>query len=143
MQNRLKFLTILLCIVCTLSSCKTKEEKAIENLSNLVAEVESNGQNYSMGEWKSAIDEFVSIHDDMRDCHFDDEQLRLVGEMDGRLTVIFTKKGAKDASKSIKETIEKGKVFIEGLKAGFNSEYSEKEFKEIGNEIKSIFDDIR
>lgn len=111
-------------------------------MDKLTMDVETCGRNYSIADWIGAVRELQSIHDDMEDCHFTDEQLHEVAVKDGQLSVIFAREGAKGLNDKMHSIVKDGVNFVQGLKEGVSSEYDEDEFGQIGNDMQTLFEDL-
>ena len=134
-----------LVLLCTLGSCQSREERAISRLNSLARSIDKNGENYTVDDWAEAMEDLADIHEDMADCEFSKEQLKELGQVDGRLSIIIAREGAKALGKETVTFIDRFNSFAVGFREGAESEYDEDDFNQIeedfNNELDSIAND--
>lgn len=128
-----------------LNSCKPHEERVINRLDNLSEKVEKNGSKWNADQWADALEELEDIHYDMEDCEFTPEQLRTLGRVEGRLTVIIMTEGAKKLGDKFLSFMEGAGAFMKGYQEGVESiqEYSEGEFEKFETLLNQDLEDTR
>ena len=128
----------------TLSSCKSKEEKVIDQLGALAEKVENNSADWDSEQWSDALEELEKIHEKMADCDFTTEQLRSLGEVEGRLTGIIMREGAKAVEKGLGSFMQGAGSFIKGFQEGAASATDESfdKFEDIENSVNQALDKI-
>ena len=146
MKQITKLAAILMFITCaaTLISCRSREERVINDLKNLAEKVNKNGKNFGADDWEDAFDDLAEIHEDMADCEFTPEQLHKLGKVDGQLTVIIMREGSRAAGKGVTDFIRSAGSFLIGFGEGSKESYEENkdEFKQIGNDIESSMNEV-
>lgn len=125
-----------------LGSCKAHEERVMDRLDNLAEKIQKNGEKWDADQWADALEELEDIHYDMEDCEFTPEQLRALGRVEGRLTMIIMTEGAKKLGEGLIPFIEGAGSFMKGYKEGAESAYDEKEWENIGNHVNTELDRI-
>ena len=138
MKRKTFFIAAILFGLLFLSSCKSREEQVINQLDDLSERVEKNSKKFDSDDWKNAIAEFEQIHNEMADCDFTKEELREIGRKEGKLAVILAKEGAKKVGSHLQEFMESIGSFSEGLKEGIESEFNEKDFEKLSNEMEKL-----
>lgn len=139
-----KFLSVIcLAIVfsISLSSCKSKEERVIDQLNTLTEKVEKNSSTWDGEQWEKAMEDLEKIHQQMGDCEFTDEQLRTLGEVEGRLTTVIVSEGAKSIGKSVGSFLKGAGSYLKGFQEGVE-EGSEESLEEIENYVNSALDKL-
>ena len=130
---------------CILTSCQSREEKAINKLNHLSEQIEADGKNFDAKDWEDAIEDFEKIHEDMQDCKFTSEQLQEVGRTEGRLYAIIAKESAKVLGNGFSNAIQQFSSFAKGFKEGaeenFDEDAIEDALDKISNAFKSIEDE--
>ena len=123
--NILSIISAILLTV-SLSSCQSKEERVINKFEKLSERVEKEGQHFTADEWELALKEYETLHEEAGECDFTREQLEELGRVDGRLTAIMAKEGAKRIGSEMSNFLENGKTFMkgfmEGVRQGMESE---------------------
>ena len=125
------FITFIMC------SCKPHEERVMNRLDKLAEKVQKNGTKWDVDQWADALEELEDIHYDMEDCEFTPQQLRALGRVEGKLTVIIMTEGAKKLGKELVPFLEGAGAFMKGYSEGVESmsDYSEGEFEKLGNQV--------
>ena len=142
MKRKTFFIAAIFFGLLFLSSCKSREEQVISQLDDLSERVEKDSKSFDSNDWKNAIAEFEQIHNEMADCDFTKEELREIGRKEGKLAVILAKEGAKKVGSHLQEFMESIGSFSEGLKEGIESEFNEKDFEKLGNELEKMGGDF-
>lgn len=138
-----KFLpAILTATLLVLVSCKPHEERVIDRLNNLSEKVEKNGSRWDADDWADALEELEDIHYDMEDCEFTPDQLRALGRVEGRLTVIIMTEGAKALGDQLTNFIEGAGAFMKGYQEGAVSAYDEETFENISRTVNEELEEI-
>ena len=137
------FPAICLIVIATLvlCYCKSKEEKVIDQLNNLVENVEKNSSDWDSDQWADAFEELEKIHSDMSDCDFTNQQLKELGEVEGRLTSVMITNGAESLGKSVGSFLKGAGSFVKGFQEGIQ-DGSEESLEEIENYINRALDDL-
>ena len=126
-------------IVLSLSSCKSREEKVISQLDNLAERIEKNGKDFDADDWAEALEDLEEIHENMEDCDFTKKELRVLGRKEGKLFAIITKEGAKALGKGAANFLGEFGAFAKGFKEGAEDNLSEKDLKEVEEDITDSF----
>ena len=116
-----------LCLfVAFMSSCQSKEEQVISKINKLADYVERNADSFSDEDWDKALADFSDLQEQAAECHFSNQQLKEFAKAEGRLTAVFTKKGANKLGDELQNLLEDSKeIFnglLEGLSEGFGNE---------------------
>lgn len=139
-----KFL-ILVCAVVVFSfvfcSCQSKEQKVIDQLKSLTEKIEKNSSDWDSDQWTDALADLEKIHEEMKDCEFNNEQLQTLGEVEGRLTTVVMTEGAKAFGKNVGSFLQGAGSYIKGFKEGA-AEGTEETIEEIGNYVNSALDKL-
>lgn len=114
------FLSIVLALIISfgLTSCQSKEEKVIDQLNKLAEKVEKNGANWDADQWEDALEDFQDIHQEMQNCEFTNEQLKELGEVEGRLTTVIMTEGTKAAGEGLGTFLQGAGAFMSGYEDG-------------------------
>ena len=125
----------LLFFILFLTSCKPHEERVMDRLDNLSEKIQKNGEKWDVDQWADALEELEDIHYDMEDCEFTPEQLRALGRVEGRLTVIIMTEGAKKLGEGLVSFMEGAGSFMKGYQEGVENvqDYSDQEFEKLGS----------
>ena len=118
-----------------LTSCKSNEEKVINNLERLSERIEKHGNEFDGYDWEEALEDLADIHEDIQDCDFTNEQLKELGKVEGKLSAIIAKEGSKALGHSISDAIKSFGSFASGFKEGVEENVSEEDFVAPANEI--------
>lgn len=122
-----------------LTSCKTREARAMDRLNSLSEKIEKYGANWDADQWADALEEIQDIHYDLEDCEWTEEQAEAMGRVEGRLMAVIINEGAKAAKKSVKDYVSTAAAFMRGFEDGAN-EYKEENIKELVEEINELQD---
>lgn len=128
---------IMACMTVVLAGCKPHEERVMDRLDRLSEKIQKNGEKWGVNEWADALEELEDIHYDMEDCEFTPEQLRALGRVEGKLTVVIMTEGAKKLGDELIPFLEGTGAFMKGYKEGTESmqDYSEGEFEKLGTHM--------
>lgn len=126
-----------MCIPLFFSSCKPHEERVVDRLNNLAEKIQKNGEKWDYDQWLDALEELEDIHYDMEDCEFTPEQLRYLGRVEGKLTVIIRTEGSKKLGNSLVSFMEGAGAFMKGFQEGTASmqDYSDKEMENLSEHL--------
>jgi len=138
-------ITALALLLLGLTACQSAEDRAISRLNRLAENIDKHGEDFSLEDWTEAMEDLADIHEDMEGCEFTKEQLKELGQVDGRLSVIIAREGAKALGKETVTFLDRFNSFAVGFKEGAESVYDEDDFKQIeedfNNELDSIAND--
>lgn len=141
------FLYIGLTLVLSVAfiSCKPNEERVVDRLNRLSERVQKDGAKWDQDQWADALEELEEIHEDMEDCEFTPAQLRALGRVEGRLTVVIMTEGAKKLGKELIPFMEGAGAFMKGYQEGAESMqgYSEEELKQLGTNLNQEMERIQ
>ena len=128
---------LMICASVLFSGCRPHEERVMDRLDRLSEKIQKNGEKWGVNEWADALEELEDIHFDMEDCEFTPEQLRALGRVEGKLTVIIMTEGAKKLGNELIPFLEGAGAFMKGYKEGTESmqDYSEGEFEKLGTQM--------
>lgn len=126
----------------TLSSCASKEEKAINKLDRLSERIEKDGSKFDGDDWEEALEELADIHEELQDCDLTQEQLRELGKKEGRLYAVIAKEGSKVLGKHFKNVFGSMGSFVSGLKEGAEENFSEDDANEMENAINGAVEEF-
>lgn len=132
MKKALGIFAISLLVTLMLTSCKSKEEKVIEQLNDLTEQIEKKSEKWDTEDWQDALKKVEEIHNEMSECDFSDEQLRELGEFEGRLTSVMIKNGLPALEEGIGSFMKRAGSFIDGFQDGIQNR-AEESLEEIGN----------
>ena len=139
---------LMACTAVLFTGCRPHEERVMDRLDRLSEEIQKNGEKWGVNEWADALEELEDIHFDMEDCEFTPEQLRALGRVEGRLTVIIMTEGAKKLGDELIPFMEGAGAFMKGYKEGTESmeDYSLEELEKYGThlnqELERISDEL-
>lgn len=127
-----------------LPSCKPHEERVMDRLDRLSEDIQKNGSKWDADQWTDALEELDDIHYDMEDCEFTPEQLRALGRVEGRLTVVIMTEGAKKLGQELIPFLEGAGAFMKGYQEGTESMegYSEEELQKVGTQVQEEIQNI-
>lgn len=106
-----------------LTSCKTREERVISRLTTLSEKIEKHGARWDADQWADALEEMEDIHYDIEECEFTKEQLKSLGQIEGRLTAIILNEGAKALKQPMSDFMEGAGAYIKGFMQGIENNY--------------------
>ena len=137
MKKNIRLIYIVLLVSFFVCSCKPHEERVMDRLNNLAEKVQKNGAKWNADQWADALEELEDIHYDMEDCEFTPQQLRALGRVEGKLTVIIMTEGAKKLGKELVPFLEGAGAFMKGYSEGVESmeDYSDGEFEKLDSYI--------
>lgn len=124
-------------VTCVLTSCKTREERVILRLSTLSEKIEKHGAQWDADQWADALEEIEDIHYDIEDCDFTKEQLKSLGQVEGRLTATILNEGAKALNQSMSEFIDGAGAYMKGFMQGIDNNYDPTNVENLGKSINS------
>lgn len=133
---------VVIVLLITLTSCQSREDRIISRLTNLAESINKHGEDYSVEDWTEAMEDLADIHEDMEGCEFTKEQLKEVGRIDGRLSVIIAREGAKALGKETVSFLDRFNAFAVGVKEGVEEKYDESEFQQIEEDFTNEIDSI-
>lgn len=121
----------------SLGGCRPHEERVMDRLDRLSEDIQKNGEKWDADQWADALEELEDIHFDMEDCEFTPEQLRALGRVEGKLTVVIMTEGAKKLGEGLTTFMEGAGAFMKGYQEGAESMrgYSEGEFEQLGAQL--------
>lgn len=102
------------------SSCKSKEEKCIDDLRAIVEKVESNGENMSEEEWTAVLEDYEAITNDASECQFTDEQIKEVAKLEGQFMAKSGKAYMKQVGGKVKDALKQAGDALGGFVDGLN-----------------------
>ena len=117
----------------------------MDRLDNLAEKVQKNGAKWDAAQWADALEELEDIHYDMEDCEFTPQQLRALGRVEGKLTVIIMTEGSKKLGEELVSFMEGAGAFMKGYQEGTESmqDYQEEELEKYGTHIEEEMDRIK
>ncbi len=117
MKHYLHILLVALMAIMLLSSCMSKEERALDRLQTMVEKIEKNGDSLTSEQWEQLYKDYSDLHAKIvsDDYHFTDEQTRELGRLDGKLGKAFVKHSMNDFGKAAGDFIKKGSEFLKGV----------------------------
>ena len=114
LETMKKYLILLAFVLSLgLSSCTT-QQRAINQMRNLTAEVERNGEYYNAQDWQNAYQDYKDITAKIDTQKMTTEERTEYGELKGRLVAKF----AKSSVKTITNAISEGAGVIQGILDG-------------------------
>lgn len=135
-KKALLTLTVLMLGLFCLTSCQSKEERAINKLEQLSERIEKNGEEYDVEEWSGIMKELEAINDDIDDCKFTSEQMEEVGRLQAKFYKVIMKNGSKLFSGALSSFGSYAKGFKEGLLDG---DFDENDLKEQFGDLENAF----
>ena len=141
-KKALLTLTVLMLGLFCLTSCQSKEERAINKLEQLSERIEKNGDKYDMEEWSGIMKELEAINDDIDDCKFTSEQLEEVGRLQAKFYKAIVKNGKKIFSSGLSKVFTNFGAYAQGLKEGLQIDsLDENGLEEQFGELEDAFKD--
>lgn len=122
-------------VACVLTSCKTREERVIARLSILSEKIEKHGAQWDADQWADALEEMEDIHYDIDDCDFTKEQLKSLGQIEGRLTATILNEGAKALNQSMSDFMDGAGAYMKGFMQGIDNNYDPSSVENLGESI--------
>jgi len=128
MKHYIRTFLFALMAVMILGSCKSKEEKALDQLQNMTEKIQKNGDNFTQEDWKKLYEEYSALHNKILNekYNFTDEQMRELGKAEGTLGKAFAKQSMSEFGKAAEEFIRKGTELIKGLGESVDPEEGKK-----------------
>lgn len=127
-------------MICT--GCQTREQRAINRLEKLSEKIKKDGAKWDADQWADAYEEIYDIHADLEDCEFNKEQLRKLGEMEGRLMGVIAVEVSKKLETEVNSFLEDAGSFLKGFGQGIHQTYDiedvESSFESIGKELENL-----
>ncbi len=117
MKYYLRVLLLAFLSIALLGSCKTKEERVIDQLQGMSERIEKKGDSMSSEDWEKLYKEYSDIHAKIANEEYDftDEQMRELGRVEGKLGKAFVKQSMKDFGKATEDILKKGSEFLKGV----------------------------
>lgn len=109
-----------LLVTFVFTSCKSREEKVIDQLNDLTEQIEKKSDKWDSEDWQNPFKKVEEIHNEMSECDFSDEQLQELGEVEKRLTSVMIKNGLSTLGDGIGSFMKKAASFINGFKDGIS-----------------------
>lgn len=103
-----------------LSSCQTKEERVINKLESLAERIDCDGEKFEKEDWEVVLKEYQQLQTEAADCKFSSEQLQELGRVEGKLTAVITREGAKSLGRSVGDFLQNGSQVLQGVFDGMN-----------------------
>lgn len=141
MKKLLSFICVAMISTLVLCSCKSKEERVIDQLDNLAEKIEKNASDWDSEQWEDAFEEIQKIQKEISECKFSNEQLQTLGEVEGRLATAVLTYGAKAVGNEFGSFLQGAGSFVEGFKDGA-SDAMEENLQEIGNSVKGALNNL-
>lgn len=140
-KKALFILTVVMLGLFCLTSCQSKEERAINKLEQLSERIEKNGEEYDVEEWNGIMKELESIHEDIGECNLTSQQMKELGRIEAKLYKNIMKNGSKLFSGALSSFGSYAKGFKEGLMDGdFDENGLEEQFDEFENAFKDAME---
>jgi len=117
MKHYIRTLLIAIMAIMLLGSCKSKEEKVLDQLQSMTENIQNNGDNFTSEDWEKLYQDYSALHNKILNDGYDftDEQMRELGRLEGKLGKAFAKQSMSDFGKAAEEFIRKGTEFIKGI----------------------------
>lgn len=118
----MKRLLLVLMVASTtfLISCIDEKKSAINDLEALTEALSTESAEFTQEDWDIAENQFNMICEELDEYDLTDAELKKVGRLKGKCTVIFAKKTASDVARSIQRIGKEAEGFIEGIADGLN-----------------------
>lgn len=139
MKKAFKILAFSLLVTLMFTSCKSKEEKVIDQLNDLTEQIEKKSSKWDTEDWQKAFKKVEEIHNEMLECDFSNDQLQELGEVEGRLTSIIMNNGIPALGDDLGSLIEGAGSFVDGFEDGIK-DASDENLEELENSISSALD---
>lgn len=101
-----------------LSSCSTKQS-AINELRNFATEIDANGAQYNIDDWKMAAVRYETIEQKLSKHEYTPEEKTEISNLKGKCVGSFARNAIKGAANKVKNTADAVKGFIEGIREAF------------------------
>lgn len=143
-MNKRQILTfaVFAAILLSFISCKSREENVISRLESLSERIDKQGHTFDAEDWAEAFEDLKDIHEDMEECEFTREELKKIGQTDGRLTAIIAKEGVKALGRETTSFLRNVSSFAKGFQEGAQENLKEEDFNDVEEELKSRLKDI-
>ncbi len=99
MKRHLSLLALVLCLGLAFSSCST-EKSVIKDLNSLNDDLQANGDNYTISDWKDFAQDYKKVLEKSQKCDFSSEQRKEVTELNTQITTGMAKKATKSVVKT-------------------------------------------
>ena len=142
MKKILATVALSLIVTFVLTSCKSKEEKVIDQLNNLTVQIEKKSDKWNSEDWQNAFKKVEEIHNEMSECDFSNEQLQELGEVEGRLTSLILKNGLPALGGELGSMIDGAGSFVNGFQDGIKGGAKES-LEEIESSLNSALDRLK
>ena len=135
-------LAVTIVSICVLSSCKPKEERVIDRLNNLSEKIEKHGESWDADDWADALEELQDIHADIEECDFSKEQLRKLGNVEGKLMGVIMTEGAKSLQSTTESFFEGAGSELKGFKSGLQDSYDTASLEDLDEQVTSQLEEL-
>lgn len=117
MKHFLRALLVAFLTIVLFGSCKSKEERVLDQLQGMSERIEKKGDSMSSEDWEKLYKEYSDIHAKIvnEEYDFTDEQMRELGRVEGKLGKAFVKHSMSDFGKATEDFIKKGSEFLKGV----------------------------
>ena len=117
MKHFLRALLVAFLTIVLFGSCKSKEERVLDQLQGMSERIEKKGDSMSSEDWEKLYKEYSDIHAKIvnEEYDFTDEQMRELGRVEGKLGKAFVKHSMSDFGKATEDIIKKGSEFLKGV----------------------------
>lgn len=119
MKKNILFFSFLCLMLLGLSSCSS-ERRALSQMRTLTENVERNGDNYSVQEWKDAYDQFKEIDASIDQQKLTPQQKEEYTEMQGRCLKQFASSSVSNIVSAAKSIMAAGSSFLQGILKGLS-----------------------
>ena len=119
-MKRIYFYALVIMIGFILSGCKSREERVIERLDNLAEKIQNESSDWDIEQWQDVAKDFEDLNKEAEKCDFSEEQMKQLGEAEGRVIGAFYKEGSQFAGKMMEEYLRNAGNLIEGFQKGFD-----------------------
>lgn len=111
--SKMLFFALMLTAVYSLSSCQSKEEQVISGMEKILKTVSAD--DFNLDDMDKIEKQYDEILETSKECNFNDDQVKKIAELQGRITAEFAKQGAKKAGSILKGAAEAAGDFVKGL----------------------------
>lgn len=115
MKKIVSLLVTALVAMCVMTSCASKEEKALSKLDALLEHVVKDGDTMSEEEWDQVYTDYQAIGLDNEELEFTDEQLKEVGTKTAKILKEYGDHTQKKIGKKLQDSLKKLGGFLKGL----------------------------
>ena len=142
MKKSIITIVVTIVSICVLSSCKPKEERVIDRINNLSEKIEKHGSSWDADDWADALEELEDIHADIEECDFSKEQLRKLGNVEGKLMGIIAIEGAKSLKSTTESFFEGAGSYLKGFKNGLQDSYDPASLEDLNEQVISQLEEL-